>query len=51
MAVLNAPESRKRFTDLGLETVGNSPAQATKLVAGELDLWTAVIKAAGVKAE
>ncbi len=51
VAVLNAPESRKRFTDLGLETVGNSPAQATKLVAGEMDLRTAVIKAAGVKAE
>ena len=50
-AVLNAPESRKRFTDLGLETVGNSPAQAAKLVADEMDLWTTVIKAAGVKAE
>ena len=50
-AVLNAPESKKRFTDLGLDTVGNSPAQATKLVADEIDRWTAVIKAAGVKAD
>jgi tripartite-type tricarboxylate transporter receptor subunit TctC len=47
----NTPESRKRFTDLGLDPVGNSPAQATTLVADEMDRWAAVIKAAGIKAE
>ena len=50
-SVLNTAESKKRFTELGVDTVGNSPAQATKLVADEMDRWTAVIKAAGVKAE
>jgi tripartite-type tricarboxylate transporter receptor subunit TctC len=50
-AVFNAPESRKRFTDLGLDTVGNSPAQATTLVADEMERWAAVIKTAGIKAE
>ncbi len=50
-AVLNAPESKKRFTELGVDTVGNSPAQAAKLVAEEMDRWAAVIKAAGIKAE
>jgi tripartite-type tricarboxylate transporter receptor subunit TctC len=50
-AALNTPESKKRFTELGVETVGNSPAQATKLVAEEMDRWTAVIKAAGIKVE
>jgi len=51
VAVFNAPESRKRFTDLGLDPVGNSPAQATALVADEMERWAAVIKAAGIKAE
>jgi tripartite-type tricarboxylate transporter receptor subunit TctC len=50
-AVFSSPESKKRFTDLGLETVGNSPAQATALVAREMERWAAVIKAAGIKAE
>jgi tripartite-type tricarboxylate transporter receptor subunit TctC len=50
-SVLNTAESKKRFTELGVDTVGNSPAQATKLVADEMERWTAVIKAAGVKAE
>jgi tripartite-type tricarboxylate transporter receptor subunit TctC len=50
-AVLNGPESKKRFTELGVDTVGNSPAQATRLVADEIERWSAVIKAAGIKAE
>ena len=50
-SVLNTAESKKRFTELGVDTVGNSPAQATKLVADEMERWTAVIKAAGVKVE
>ena len=50
-SVLNNVESKKRFTELGVDTVGNSPAQATKLVADEMERWAAVIKAAGVKAE
>jgi tripartite-type tricarboxylate transporter receptor subunit TctC len=50
-AVFNAPDSRKRFTDLGLDTVGNSPAQATTLVADEMARWAEVIRSAGIKAE
>ncbi len=50
-AVFSSLESKKRFTDLGLETVGNSPSQATALVAHEMERWAAVIKAAGIKAE
>jgi len=37
--------------ELGVDTVGNTPAQAAKLVSDEMDRWTAVIKAAGIKAE
>ena len=51
IASLNAPEAKKRFAEMGLDAVGNTPAQATKLVADEMDRWTAVIKAAGVKPE
>jgi len=51
LASLNTPDARKRFAELGLDPVGNTPAQATKLVADEMDRWTAVIKAAGIKAE
>jgi len=50
-AVFSSLESKKRFTDLGLETVGNSPSQATALVAHEMERWAAVMKAAGIKAE
>ncbi|HEV8519398.1 MAG TPA: tripartite tricarboxylate transporter substrate binding protein [Burkholderiales bacterium] len=51
LASLNTPDARKRFAELGLDPVGNTPAQATKLVADEMDRWTAVVKAAGIKAE
>jgi len=51
IASLNAADAKKRFAELGLDAVGNTPAQAAKLVADEMDRWTAVIKAAGIKAE
>jgi tripartite-type tricarboxylate transporter receptor subunit TctC len=51
VTVLTGVESKKRLTELGVDTVGNSPAQATRLVADEMDRWTSVIKAAGIKAE
>ena len=50
-AVLNGADSKKRLIELGVDTVGNTPAQAVKLVSDEMDRWTAVIKAAGIKAE
>lgn len=51
VAALNSQEAKKRFAEMGVETVANSPAQATKLVLDEMDRWTAVIKSAGIKAE
>jgi tripartite-type tricarboxylate transporter receptor subunit TctC len=51
VAALNTADAKKRFAELGLDAVGNTPAQATKLVADEMDRWTAVIRAAGVKPE
>lgn len=49
VTAVNAPEARKRFTEMGVDAVGNTPADATKLVGDEIDRWTAVIKAAGIK--
>ena len=49
VAAVNAPDAKKRFAELGLDAVGNSSADATKLVNDEIDRWSAVIKAAGIK--
>jgi tripartite-type tricarboxylate transporter receptor subunit TctC len=51
IAALNAPETKKRLNDLGLDAVGNTPAQAAKLVDEEIQRWSAIIKAANIKAD
>jgi hypothetical protein len=50
LASLNTPDARKRFAELGLDPVANTPAQATTRRRRD-GPWTAVIKAAGIKAE
>ena len=49
VAAVNAPDAKKRFAELGLDAVGNSTADATKLVSEEIERWAAVIKSAGIK--
>ena len=49
VAAVNAPDAKKRFSELGLDAVGNSSADATKMVNDEIERWAAVIKAAGIK--
>jgi len=46
---LVAPEAAKRLAEMGVDAVGNSSAEASQLVSDEIDRWTAVIKAAGIK--
>jgi tripartite-type tricarboxylate transporter receptor subunit TctC len=48
---LTSPDGRKRLAEQGLEPVLNSPAQASQLVAAEMQRWDAVVKAAGIKAD
>jgi len=48
---LNTADGRKRLAEQGLDPVPNSPAQATQLVAAEMQRWGAVVKAAGIKAD
>lgn len=51
VAALSRPEARKRMADLGIEPVGNTPAEAAKLVGDEIDRWSALITSAGIKPE
>jgi tripartite-type tricarboxylate transporter receptor subunit TctC len=50
-AALATIDSRKRLADLGLDVVGSTPPQAAKLVDEEISRWSAVIKAANIKAD
>ena len=51
VAALSRPEARRRMADLGVEPVGNTPAEAAKLVSDEIERWSALIKAANIKPE
>jgi len=45
------PEIRERFVQLGIEPVGNSPAEFGRFLRDEVEKWAKVIKAANVKVE
>jgi tripartite-type tricarboxylate transporter receptor subunit TctC len=51
VSALALPDTKKRLADLGLDAVGNTPAQAAKLVDDETQRWSVVIKAANIKAD
>lgn len=46
---LGLPEVRKKFDDLGLEPVGNTPAEFAAIIKKETPEWAKVIKDAGIK--
>jgi tripartite-type tricarboxylate transporter receptor subunit TctC len=48
---INESEIKDRFTQLGIEPVGNSPEAAKKFLDAEVAKWAKVINTAGVKAE
>jgi tripartite-type tricarboxylate transporter receptor subunit TctC len=48
---LARPEVRARFDALGMETIGNSPAEFAAVIAAETPQWAKVIKDAGIKPE
>ena len=50
-AILEAPETRKRFELEGAEVMRMSPAQFGELLSAETEKWTRVVKQAGIKAE
>jgi tripartite-type tricarboxylate transporter receptor subunit TctC len=50
-AGLNTPEAQKSLNDMGLIKVASSSEDAAKIVYGEIDRWTALIKQQGIKPE
>ena len=48
--MLAVPELRRRLEELGLDVIGNSPAEFAALIKAELPQWAKVIKGAGIKA-
>lgn len=49
MKALAYPDLRAKFTDLGLETIGNSPEAFAAAIKSEIPKWAKVIKDAGIK--
>jgi tripartite-type tricarboxylate transporter receptor subunit TctC len=47
--VLAIPDVRKKLMDIGLEPVGNSPAEFAAIVRGDYEKWGQVIRKAGIK--
>lgn len=51
LAGLADPEAKKTFADIGMDVIGDNPAQATKFVETEVNNWRQVMKAANITAE
>jgi tripartite-type tricarboxylate transporter receptor subunit TctC len=47
--ILATPEVRKKFDELGLDPVGNTPAEFAAIIKKETPEWAKVIKDAGIK--
>ena len=48
--ILALPDVRKRFDALGMEVVGNTPAEFAAAITAETPFWAKVIRDAGIKA-
>ena len=48
---LQVPQVRESMAGLGIDPVGNTPAELGAILKADLEKWTAVAKSAGVKAE
>jgi tripartite-type tricarboxylate transporter receptor subunit TctC len=48
--ILATADVRKRFEDLGMDVVGNTPAEFAAVIRNETPFWAKVIKDAGIKA-
>ena len=47
--ILALPDVRKRFDELGIEVIGNTPAEFAAVIAAETPQWAKVIRDAGIK--
>ena len=48
MTTLNDPDLRKRFTELGIDTAGNTPDEFAAYIRSEIPKWSAIIKSVGI---
>lgn len=48
---LGQPATRERIAQMGLDPIGNSPAEATALVDSEMKRWAEVVKLRNIKAD
>jgi tripartite-type tricarboxylate transporter receptor subunit TctC len=48
---LQDPVVKQRFETEGADTVGSSPEQFTRFIAGEIAKWARVVKNGGIKPE
>jgi tripartite-type tricarboxylate transporter receptor subunit TctC len=51
MGIVNRPDVRERFIQIGIEPVGNSPEAFTAFLRNEVSKWEKVIRTANVKVE
>jgi tripartite-type tricarboxylate transporter receptor subunit TctC len=49
VSILSLPELRKKLDELGLEPIGNTPAEFAATIKSEISQWAKVIKEAGIK--
>ena len=50
-AILRLPDVAERMAALGIEPVGNTPAQLAAILRADVDKWSAVAKGANIKAD
>src|SRR6202030_2714137 len=48
--ILALPDVRRRLTELGLDLIGNTPAEFAAVIKAEIPQWAAVIRGAGIRA-
>lgn len=51
LRVLRTPEVKQELTKQGFDVVGNSPEEYSAFLKNEMDKWSKVVQAAGIKAE
>ena len=48
--MLRLPEIRERLASMSIDVVGNTPEEFAPIIAADIAKWTAVAKAADIKA-
>jgi tripartite-type tricarboxylate transporter receptor subunit TctC len=49
VSILSLPESRKKLDELGLEPIGNTPAEFAAVIKSEISQWAKVNRESGIK--